>query len=69
LSSTRPEHLAASGASREDVSAVLDELASVAKRVELETGNPPVEGDEPPLGFVPKKAREKEGKRKAVSPK
>ncbi|MFY9528169.1 MAG: putative toxin-antitoxin system toxin component, PIN family [Candidatus Acidiferrales bacterium] len=32
---TRPEHLAASGASREDVSAVLDELASVAKRVEL----------------------------------
>jgi hypothetical protein len=48
---------------------VLDELASVAKRVELETGNPPVEGDEPPLGFVPKKAREKEGKRKAVSPK
>lgn len=32
---TRPEHLAASGASREDVWAVLDELASVAKRVEL----------------------------------
>src|SRR6266550_5445370 len=32
---TRPEHLAASGASREDVSAVLDELASVRKRVEL----------------------------------
>ena len=32
---TRPEHLAASGASREDVSAVLDELASVGKRVEL----------------------------------
>jgi putative PIN family toxin of toxin-antitoxin system len=32
---TRPEHLAVSGASREDVSAVLDELASVAKRVEL----------------------------------
>ena len=32
---TRPEHLAASRASREDVSAVLDELASVAKRVEL----------------------------------
>ncbi|PYT74773.1 MAG: putative toxin-antitoxin system toxin component, PIN family [Acidobacteria bacterium] len=32
---TRPEHLAASGASREDVSAVLDELASVAKRVQL----------------------------------
>jgi len=32
---TRPEHLAASGASREDVSAVLDELASVGKAVEL----------------------------------
>lgn len=32
---TRPEHLAASGSSREDVAAVLDELASVAKRVEL----------------------------------
>ena len=32
---TRPENLAASGASREDVSAVLDELASVGKRVEL----------------------------------
>ena len=32
---TRPEHLAASGAIREDVSAVLDELASVGKRVEL----------------------------------
>ena len=32
---TRPEHLAVSGASREDVSAVLDELASVGKRVEL----------------------------------
>src|SRR6266567_1277020 len=32
---TRPEHLAASGASREDISAVLDELASVGKRVEL----------------------------------
>jgi len=32
---TRPGHLAACGASREDVSAVLDELASVGKRVEL----------------------------------
>lgn len=32
---TRPEHLAASGASGEDALAVLDELASVAKRVEL----------------------------------
>src|ERR1700739_146531 len=32
---THPEHLAASGASREDVSAVLDELASVGKRLEL----------------------------------
>jgi len=32
---TRPEHLAASGASREDVGAVLDELASIGKRVEL----------------------------------
>jgi len=32
---TRPEHLAACGASREDVSAVLDELALVGKRVEL----------------------------------
>jgi putative PIN family toxin of toxin-antitoxin system len=32
---TRPENLAASGASREDVSAVLDELASIGKRVQL----------------------------------
>ena len=32
---TRPEHLAASRATMEDVSAVLDELASVARRVEL----------------------------------
>jgi putative PIN family toxin of toxin-antitoxin system len=32
---TRPEQLAASGASRENVSAVLDALASVANRVEL----------------------------------
>ena len=32
---TRPENLAASGASREDVSTVLDELAAVGKRVEL----------------------------------
>jgi hypothetical protein len=32
---TRPEHLAASGASREDVSAVLDELAFVGRKVEL----------------------------------
>lgn len=32
---TRPEHLAASGASREDVSAVLDELASIGTKVEL----------------------------------
>lgn len=32
---TRPEHLAASGASREDVSVVLDELALVCERVEL----------------------------------
>jgi putative PIN family toxin of toxin-antitoxin system len=32
---TRPEHLDACGATREDVSAVLDELASVCERVEL----------------------------------
>ena len=32
---TRPEHLAACRATREDVSAVLDELAYVAKTVEL----------------------------------
>jgi len=32
---TRPEHLVACGTSTEDVSAVLDELASVGKRVEL----------------------------------
>jgi putative PIN family toxin of toxin-antitoxin system len=32
---SRPEHLAACGATREDVSAVLDELASIGKRVEL----------------------------------
>lgn len=32
---TRPEHLIASGASAEDVKAVLDELTSLAKRVEL----------------------------------
>lgn len=32
---TRPEHIAASGATAEDVSAVLDELALVGERVEL----------------------------------
>lgn len=32
---TRPEHLAASGVTREEVSAVLDELALVGERVEL----------------------------------
>ena len=32
---TRPEHLVASGATAEDVSAVLDELALVGERVEL----------------------------------
>ena len=32
---TRPEHLAACGATREDVSAVLDELALIGERVEL----------------------------------
>ena len=32
---TRPEQLAASRATTEDVSAVLDELAAVAKRVQL----------------------------------
>jgi len=32
---TRPEQLAASGASKEDVTEVLDELAAVCKRVEL----------------------------------
>ena len=32
---TRPEHLAASGATKENVSAVLDELAFIGKRVEL----------------------------------
>ena len=39
---TRPEHLAASGASREDVSAVLDELSSVGKRVKLMIRTPPL---------------------------
>jgi predicted nucleic acid-binding protein len=34
---TRPEHLTASGASEEDVSAVLDELARVGTRVVLHT--------------------------------
>jgi hypothetical protein len=32
---TRPELLAASGATTEDVAAVLDELAAIAKRVQL----------------------------------
>ncbi|HYA63733.1 MAG TPA: putative toxin-antitoxin system toxin component, PIN family [Candidatus Sulfotelmatobacter sp.] len=32
---TRPEHLAAGGATKEDVSAVLDELALIGKRVEF----------------------------------
>ena len=32
---SRPEHLAASGASKQDVSAVLDELALVGTRIEL----------------------------------
>ena len=35
----------------------------------LGKGNPPIEGDELPLELVPKKARKKERKRKAVSPK
>jgi putative PIN family toxin of toxin-antitoxin system len=39
---TRPEHLAAGGASKEDVSAVLDELALVGKRVALEIRIRPV---------------------------
>jgi predicted nucleic acid-binding protein len=39
---TRPESLAASGASREDVAAVLDELASIGKRVELMIRTRPV---------------------------
>ena len=42
---TRPEHLAASGASREDALAVLDELASVAKRVELVISTGPLLSD------------------------
>jgi putative PIN family toxin of toxin-antitoxin system len=42
---TRPENLAASGASREDVSAVLDELASIGKRVELMIRTRPVLSD------------------------
>ena len=33
----------------------------------LGKGNPPIEGDELPLELVPKKARKKERKRKAVS--
>lgn len=32
---TRPEHLAAAGLSKEDMAAVLDELAAMGKRVEL----------------------------------
>ena len=32
---TRPEQLTASGATTEDVAAVLDELAAIAKRVQL----------------------------------
>jgi putative PIN family toxin of toxin-antitoxin system len=39
---TRPENLAASGASKEDVAAVLDELASIATRVELIIRSRPV---------------------------
>lgn len=39
---TRPEHLAACRASREDVSAVLDELALVGRRVELVIRTRPV---------------------------
>jgi putative PIN family toxin of toxin-antitoxin system len=39
---TRPENLIASGASKEDVSAVLDELALVGSRVELRIRTRPV---------------------------
>jgi putative PIN family toxin of toxin-antitoxin system len=39
---SRPEHLAASGASKEDVSAVLDELARIGKRVALEIRMRPI---------------------------
>ena len=42
---TRPEHLAASRATKEDVSAVLDELASVARRVELVIRTRPLSSD------------------------
>jgi putative PIN family toxin of toxin-antitoxin system len=39
---SRPEHLAASGASKEDVTAVLDELARIGKRVALEIRMRPI---------------------------
>lgn len=42
---TRPEHLAASRATKEDVSAVLDELAFVARRVELVIRTRPLSSD------------------------
>lgn len=42
---TRPERLAVSRATTEDVSAVLDELAVVAKRVPLITRNRSLRGD------------------------
>src|SRR5438067_2447527 len=90
---TRPEHLAASGASREGVALnqriklALAEKGSAMRTEEyveerarradptrvsrilarVGKGNPRVEGDELPLGFVPTKARKKEVKRKTVS--
>jgi len=42
---TRPEHLAASGATREDVNAVLDELAVIGRRVELAIPTRPMLAD------------------------
>ncbi len=63
VSAMRTEEYFEERARRADPTRVSRILARVGK------GNPPVEGDELPLGFVSRKARKKEVKRKAVSPK
>src|SRR5205085_9217905 len=61
VSAMRTEEYFEERARRADPTRVSRILARVGK------GNPPVEGDELPLGFVPTKARKKEVKRKTVS--
>ena len=63
VSAMRTEEYFEERARRADPPKVSRILARVGK------GNPPVEGDELPLELVPKKARKKELKKRAVTPK